>query len=107
MQTPASTPHHGPHAWCLTCRIGSILWLTAGPTVSRVPCERQAAEGGPSVPLRAGGAAGCAGTARGKGAGAVLRASNGRVYPKQCAPSPLSFPDPLRAAGDPLGVSLV
>ena len=63
----------------------------------RVSCERQAAEGGPSVPRRTDGAAGRAGGARGKGAGVVLRASNGRVYPRECGPGPLSSPDLLRA----------
>lgn len=57
-----------------------------------VPCGQQVAEGGPSVPRRTGGAAGRAGTAQRKGAGVVLRASDGRVYPRQCGPGPFCCP---------------
>ena len=76
------------------------MWLAAGVLnhlYQEAPCERQAAEGGPSVPRKTGGAAGRMGDARRKGACAVLRTSDGRAYPRQCAPGLVVCPDALPA----------
>ena len=76
------------------------MWLMTGvpdQLNKGVPCERQAVEIGPTVPRKTGGAAGRMGNAGRKGAGAVLTASNGRVYPRECASCLSSSPKPLRA----------